>query len=94
VPDPAILRYDGGLPVYRYGMAPDELATTHQLRQQRLSPAGLKPAGWLYYNRLHHLICTLYDRAVARPIRSTARSVLLVKPIVGRVGLEPTTGGL
>jgi len=70
VPGPAILRYDGDLPVYRYGMAPDELDTARQLRQQRLSPAGLKPAGWLYYNRLHHLTCALYDRAAARPIRS------------------------
>lgn len=69
MPDPAILRYDGGLPVYRYGMAPDGLATPRQLRHQRLSPAGLKPAAWLYYNRLRHLTCALYDRAAARPIR-------------------------
>lgn len=69
MPDPAILRYDGGLPVYRYGRAPGELATARQLREQRLSPAGLKPAGWLYYNRMHHLTCALYDRATARPIR-------------------------
>ena len=27
-----------------HGVAPDELATTRQIRQQRLSPAGLKPA--------------------------------------------------
>lgn len=69
VPDPAILRYDGGLPVYRYGMAPDQLATARQLRRQRLSLAGLKPVGWLYYNRMHHLTCALYDRAAARPVR-------------------------
>ena len=50
-------------------MAPDELATARQLRQQRLSPAGLKPAAWLYYNRLHHLTCALCDRAAARPVR-------------------------
>lgn len=66
----SVLRYDGqGRPVYRSGMAPEGLATKSQLRRQRLSPAGLSPAAWLYYSRLHHRECALYEVARARPIR-------------------------
>lgn len=66
----AVLRYDGqGRPVYRSGMAPEGLATASQLRSRRLSPAGLAPAAWLYYSRLHHRECALYEEAQARPIR-------------------------
>jgi hypothetical protein len=43
--------------------------TAGQLRARRLSPAGLEPVAWLYYNRLLHRICPLYDRTAARPIR-------------------------
>ncbi len=50
-------------------MAPDGMATARQLRQERLSPVGLKPAGWLYYNRMHHLTCALYERGTARQVR-------------------------
>lgn len=68
--DAAILRYDGqGRPVYRSGMAPTGLDTAAQLRAQRLSPAGLVPVAWLYYARIHHRTCPLYDRSQARPIR-------------------------
>lgn len=65
-----ILRYDGrGRPVYRYGRAPGTVATARQLRAAGLSPAGLKPVAWLYYARIGHRICPLYDRAAARPRR-------------------------
>jgi hypothetical protein len=63
-----ILYYVEGLPLYRGGHAPDELATRRQLRAAGLSEAGLKPAGWLHYSALHG-ICPLYERAHARPIR-------------------------
>lgn len=68
--DYAILRHDGqGRPVYRSGLAPAGLDTAAQLRARRLSPAGLVPVAWLYYARIYHRICPLYDRAQARPIR-------------------------
>ncbi|MEU9837326.1 3'-5' exonuclease [Streptosporangium sp. NPDC048047] len=66
---PAVLRYGaGGLPVYRAGMAPPQLATRRQLRADGLSTAGLAPAAWLHYSA-HHGICPLYERAAARPVR-------------------------
>lgn len=66
--DTAVLRYAGGVPVYRADMAPDHLGTRRQLRAAGLSHAGLKPAGYLHYN-VHHGICPLYDRQAARPVR-------------------------
>lgn len=68
--DNAVLRYVDGRPVYRKGSAPDELVTAAQLRATRLSPSGLNPVAWLYYSRIHHRICPLYQHADARPIRA------------------------
>lgn len=69
--DPVVLRYDDeGRPVYRRGHAPDGLATASQLRVGRLSTSGLVPVAWLYYARIGHRVCPLYDRAQARPIRA------------------------
>ncbi|MBB4920961.1 3'-5' exonuclease [Streptosporangium saharense] len=65
----AVLRLgDDGLPVYRAGAAPVELATRRQLREEGLSAAGLAPAAWLHYSVMHG-ICALYQRAAARPVR-------------------------
>ena len=68
--DNAILRYEQSRPVYRKGRVPEGLATAAQLRAARRSPAGLEPAAWLYYSRIHHRICPLYRHAEARPIRA------------------------
>ena len=40
------------------------------------------------------LAMTLAVHQTSDTIRSTSGPVILVKPLVGRVGLEPTTGGL
>lgn len=64
-----VMRMDGDTPVYRLGRAPEGLATRKQLHAMGLSPAGLKPVAWMYYNRITHAECPLFDPQQARPKR-------------------------
>lgn len=66
----AVMDYDHlARPIYRRGRAPAGLVTAAQLREKRLSSAGLAPIAWLHYAYTHHRICALYDLTAARPIR-------------------------
>jgi hypothetical protein len=74
---------------YRYGQAPEHLATRRQLRTAGLSEAGLPPAGWLYLMR-YHQHCPLYDMRHARPIRPlTPRQRQALAAGRALVGTEP-----
>lgn len=85
----------GGRPVYRRGRAPAGLVTAAQLREKRLSPAGLEPVAWLYYAYTHHRACALYAAATARPIRpinDRQRAVLAAgRALANTVSCRPRT---
>lgn len=56
------------IPVYRYRLAPDGLATRRQLRSKGLRPGGQDPVGEIQWRRGRR-VAYLYDEAAARPVR-------------------------
>ncbi|MEQ7008489.1 RRQRL motif-containing zinc-binding protein [Actinopolymorpha sp. B17G11] len=78
-------RWICGLPAFRYGWAPDGLATRRQLRAEHLSPGGHEPYALLLWRR-DRAFAWLYRLDLAQPARTPtpAQQAALTRAMAAR----------
>ncbi|MEQ4207929.1 RRQRL motif-containing zinc-binding protein [Actinopolymorpha sp. B9G3] len=78
-------RWISGLPAFRYGWAPDGLATRRQVRAKRLCPGGHEPYALLVWRR-DRAFAWLYRLDLAQPSRipTAAQQAALTRAMAAR----------